>query len=398
MKTSGLDVHKDSIFCAIYNGKSYSEVKEFSTTTNSICELGKYLQSEEVKRVAMESTSTYWVPIWDILYEMGFELMLVNPYLIKQMPGRKSDSKDAQWIAKLLYQDMLSGSYVPPPIIQSLRTYSRRYNKLQEQRTQALTKMDRILVMCGIRISSCITNMGNKSPISIIEAIIQGETNPDNLVRLVYGNKKNKESGKLKECLTGNVKEHHRVELQIIKEEFDLYEKHILLCMSKMQEICDEHFKDDLENLITIPGISVISAMIIIAETGGDMSVFENSGKLTGWTGLRPRNDESAGKYKSTATTKGNKYLRTIMVQVAWGASRKKGSFFMDKFNKLAIRKSRKKALIAIARKILVVVWHVLDEKKTYNPNLVHIYDPVKVQAKIEYHNREIEKAKKFIV
>jgi hypothetical protein len=226
-KTCGLDVHKDTIFCAIYNGKSYSEVKEFSTTTNSIRELGNYLRTEGVKKAAMESTSTYWVPIWDILCEMEFDLLLVNANFIKQMPGRKSDVKDAQWIAKLLYQGMLSGSYVPPPIIQSLRTYSRQDTKLQQQRTGALTKMDRIMIMCGIRISSCVSNLGNKSPISIVEALIRGETNPDNLVKLVYGNKKNKESGKLKECLTGNVKEHHRIELEIIKEQFDLYEKHI---------------------------------------------------------------------------------------------------------------------------------------------------------------------------
>ena len=137
------------------------------------------------------------------------------------------------------------------------------------------------------------------------------------------------------------------------------------------------------------------------------MSAFENSGKFTGWTGLRPRNDESAGKFKSTATTKGNKHLRTIIVQIAWAASRTKGSFFMDKFTKLAIRKSRKKALVAIGRKMLVIIWHILSENTQYNPNLVHIYfilrtkykyDPVKVEHKIKYHEREIERAKKLIV
>ena len=128
------------------------------------------------------------------------------------------------------------------------------------------------------------------------------------------------------------------------------------------------------------------------------MSAFENSEKFTGWTGLRPRNDESAGKFKSTATTKGNKHLRAIIVQVAWAASRTKGSFFMDKFTKLAIRKSRKKALVAIGRKILVIMWHILSEKTQYNPCLVHIYDPVKVEHKIKYHEREIERAKKLIV
>ena len=127
------------------------------------------------------------------------------------------------------------------------------------------------------------------------------------------------------------------------------------------------------------------------------MSAFENSGKFTGWTGLRPRNDESAGKFKSTATTKGNKHLRAIIVQVGWGAARCKGSYFMDKFQKLAMRKSRKKALVAIGRKILVIIWHVLAEKTQYNPKLVHVYDPVKVENKIKYHEKEIEKAKKLI-
>ncbi|MDR0712917.1 MAG: IS110 family transposase [Bacteroidales bacterium] len=125
MKKSGLDVHKDTIFCAVYDGKSYSVVKEFSTTRVSIRELGSYLQSERVKKVAMESTSTYWVPVWDILWELGFDLKLVNPLHIKQMPGRKSDAKDAQWIAELLHKNMLRGSLVPGPLIQELRAYTR---------------------------------------------------------------------------------------------------------------------------------------------------------------------------------------------------------------------------------------------------------------------------------
>lgn len=398
MKTCGLDVHKDSIFCAIYDGKSYSVVKEFTTTTVSIRSLGEYLRLEKVKKVAMESTSTYWVPIWDILYEMEFDLKLVNSLHIKQMPGRKSDSKDAQWIAELLFKNMLRGSLVPSPLIQELRTYTREYRNLVNQRTRVLTQMDRVLVMCGIRLSSCISNIDSKSFMQIVEALIEGENSPEALVRLVYGNRKNKESGKLKECLTGNMKAHHRLKLMTCKQQFDLIEQQIALYLSEMQKLCEEHFTEEINNLTTIPGVSQISAMIIVAETGGDMSAFENSGKFTGWTGLRPRNDESAGKFKSTATTKGNKHLRAIIVQVGWAASRTKGSFFKDRFQKLAMRKSRKKALVAIGRKILVIIWHILSEKTQYNPNLVHIYDPVKVEHKIKYHEREIERAKKLIV
>jgi transposase len=359
--------------------------------------MGEYLRKEGVERIAMESTSTYWVPIWDILLEMGFELMLCNPFLIKQMPGRKSDVKDAQWIACLLHKGMLRGSMIPSPIIQELRTYSRKYTKLQEQKTRSLQKMDRIMVMCGYRIGSCMSNLGTKSVMNIVEALIDNKTDPDELVQLVYGNTANKKSGKLREALTGNMKEHFRQQLEWEKQEYDLFEKQTKQCIEQMKRISSEHYKDEIMFIKSILGVNDISAMIILAETGGDMSVFENSGKIAGWAGLRPRNDESAGKYKSTATTKGNKYLRSILVQVAWAASRIKNSWFKEKFNRLSIRKSRKKALVAIARKLLTVTWNVLRYKIPYNPDLVHVCDPVKVEAKIKYHKREMERMQKLL-
>jgi transposase len=396
MKTCGLDVHKDSIFCAIYDGKEYSKVNEYDTTTPKIRQMGEYLRTEGVSKVAMESTSTYWVPVWDVLLEMGFELMLVNPFLIKQMPGRKSDIKDAQWISCLLHRGMLRGSMIPTAEIQQLRTYSRKYTKLQEQKTRTLQKMDRIMVMCGFRIGSCMSSPGTKSVMNIVTALIKGESRPDELSKLVYGNTANKKSGKLREALTGNLKEHYRQQLEWEKEEYDLFEKQSEQCIIQMRRICKEHYSKEIELIKSIPGVSEISSMIIIAETGGDMSVFENSGKITGWAGLRPRNDESAGKYKSVATTKGNKYLRSVLVQVSWAASRMKNGWFKEKFNRIAIRKSRKKALIAIAGKLLTVTWNVLYYKAPYNPQMVHIYDPSKVEAKINYHQREIERMKKL--
>jgi transposase len=397
MKTCGLDVHKDTVFCAIYDGKEYSEVKEYDTTTPKIRQMGEYLRSEGVEKVAMESTSTYWVSVWDILLEMGFELMLVNPFLIKQMPGRKSDVKDAQWISCLLHKGMLRGSMIPSSLIQELRTFSRKYTKLQEQKVQSLQKMDRIMVKCGYRIGSCMSNLGTKSVMSIIIALIEGKTNPAELCKLVYGNTANKKSGKLLEALTGNMKEHYRQQLEWEKQEYDLFEKQTKQCLTQMRRICDEHYNEEMELIKSIPGVSEVSAMIIIAETGGDMSVFENSGKITGWAGLRPRNDESAGKYKSTATTKGNKYLRSILVQVSWAASRIKNSWFKEKFNRLAMRKSRKKALVAIARKILTITWNVLYHKTPYNPRLVYVYDPIKVKAKMNYHQCEMERMQKLL-
>jgi len=397
MKVSGLDVHKDSIFCAVYDGNDYSKVMEYETTIPKIRQMGEYLRSDGVTKVAMESTSTYWVPVWDVLLEMGFELMLVNPYLIKQMPGRKSDVKDAQWIACLLHKGMLRGSMIPSPTIQQLRTYSRKYTKLQEQKTRSLQKLDRIMVKCGFRIGSCMSNLATKSVMNIVTALIKGENRPDELCKLVYGNTENKKSGKLVEALTGNLKEHYRQQLAWEKEEYDLFEKQTEQCLVQMRRICNEHYKKEVELIKTIPGVSDISAMIIIAETGGDMSVFENSGKITGWAGLRPRNDESSDKIKSTAITKGNKYLRSVLVQISWAASRIKNGWYKEKFNRLAIRKSRKKALIAIARKLLTVTWNVLYYKTPYNPQLAHVYDPVKVEAKINYYQREMERMQKLL-
>lgn len=396
MKTAGLDVHKDSVFCALYDGKHHSEVKIFETFTSSIQKLGEHLKNEGVNRVVMESTSIYWIPVWNILSEMDFDLMLVNPFLIKQLPGRKSDVKDAQWIAQLLYKDMLRASFVPNELIVELRSYTRTYIKLKQKVTRSLIKMENILVQSSIRLSSLVTDIGGKSMINVIEALIQGETDPYNLSKLVYANRKSKENGKLIQALTGYIKPHHRLNLEIEKEEYDLLIKQTQRYLIEIERICTEFYDQQMKLLKTIPGISTISGAIIIAETGADMKTFENSGKLSGWVGLRPKNDESAGKYKSTAITKGNKYLKPILVQIAWAATRTKGSYFKEKFYRLAIRKSAKKALIAIGRKITVVIWHVLNDNKPYNPELVIIQEPTKLNAKIRYHRREIERIEKL--
>jgi len=396
MKTAGLDVHKDSIFCAVFDGKRYSDVEVFETFSTAISSLGDYLRAEGVNQVAMESTSIYWVPVWNILSEMGFDLILVNPFLIKQLLGRKSDVKDAQWIAQLLYKDMLRGSFVPSEQIQELRSYTRAHSKLQQRITRMLIKMDNILVQSGIRLGSLVSDIGGKSMLAVIDALIAGETDPKSLIKLVYANRKNKENGRLAAALTGCMKEHHRFNLRMAKAEHDLLVNQAGEYLEKIDSICLHRFSRQQSLLKTIPGVSRVSSAVIIAETGADMKVFENSGKLSGWIGLRPKNDESAGKYKSTAITKGNKYLKPILVQIAWAASRSKGSYFKEKFNRLSIRKSAKKALIAIARKISVVVWNILTDLKPYNPALQAIYEPRKLEAKIRYHQREMERIAKL--
>jgi transposase len=397
-RACGLDVHKNTIFCATYDGKKHGPVIEYTTLTTSIRAMGTALLSEEVEAIAMESTGMYWIPVWNILEDMGFQLILVNPFLIKQMPGRKSDVKDAQWIATLLHKGLLRSSLVPSKEIRELRTYSRRYVKLQQRQTSVLTDMERMLEMCSIRITSFVSNISGRSVMKVIEQIVHGETTPDILVESIHGRIVNAHTKQnIKESLTGFITEHHRFMLELSLQEYSLLVSQSNKCLMKMEELCNEHYKNEMKLLLTIPGISDISAMIVLAETGADMKAFENSGKFSGWTGLRPRNDESAGKYKSTATTKGNRFLRAILVQIAWAASRTKGTYFKEKFSRLAMRKSRKKALIAIARKVGVLIWNVLYYEQAYNPEKLIVYEPGKLHAKILYHQKEYDRLQKLI-
>ena len=397
-KTSGLDVHKDTVFCGIFDGKAHREVKEFSTLTCSIFELGKYLKSEGVVEVALESTGMYWIPVWNILEEMGFKLILVNPFLIKQMPGRKSDVKDAQWIATLLHKGLVRSSLIPCQEIRELRVYSRKYVKLIQRQTSTLQELGRTLEICGIRLTSLVSNISSNSVLKVIRLIIAGETDPETLARCVHGRIVNKHKReKVVESLRGYITRQHRFQLEMALEEYELLCRQSDKCLEEMEKLCKQHYSTELTLLQTIPGISLIAAMIVIAETGADMKAFENSGKFTGWTGLRPRNDESAGKYKSTKTTKGNRYLRSILVQIAWAASRTKGSFFKEKYTRICLRKNQRKALIAIARKIGVVIWNVLYYQEPYNPQRLIVYETGKVQAKMNYHQKELERLEKLM-
>ncbi|MEI8006873.1 MAG: IS110 family transposase [Bacteroidota bacterium] len=396
-RVCGLDVHKDSIFCATYQGKKYGPVLEYTTLTPSIMAMGQDLRSEGVETIAMESTGMYWVPVWNILEDMGFTLILVNPYLIKQMPGRKSDVKDAQWIATLLYKGLLRGSLIPCKEIRELRTYSRKYIKLQQRQTSVLQDMERTLEICSIRVISFVSNISGRSVLNVIRQIVQGETSPEVLLDSIHGRIVNTHSKKtIKESLTGFITEHHRFILELSLQEYEQLLKQSDQCLAKMYELCNVHYNKELQLLLSIPGVSDISAMIVLAETGSDMNAFENSGKFSGWTGLRPRNDESAGKYKSTATTKGNRYLKAVLVQIAWAASRVKESYFKEKFNRLAMKKAKKKALIAIARKIGVVVWNILYYDQPYDPLKLPAYDPEIILAKLAYHQRESERLEKL--
>ena len=390
--TCGLDVHKETIFCALYQEGKKSEVMQYAAFTSELVQMAQMLKDHGVKQIAMESTGIYWVPVWNVLEKEGFELLLVNPYLIKQMPGRKSDVKDSQWIAQLLYKGMLKASIVPCDRIRELRCYSREYVKLQSYLTRVTQKMERILETANIRICSLVSKNNSKTVIEIIKSIIAGEQSIDDLLPLVHGRILNAKGEEVKKALEGFIKSEHQFTLSLAMQQYELYTLQCQQVEAKMKSLCDTHYKEEKALLESIPGIQAQAAMQIIAETGADMSVFENSSKLTSWVGLRPRNDESAGKIKSKATTKGNSYLRRIMVQVAWAASRTKGSHCKEKYQQLAARKSPKKALIALARKQLTVVWNVLQYKQVYDPTKQPAVSTERLEQRMKYHQKQLEK------
>ena len=267
------------------------------------------------------------------------------------------------------------------------------YHGVQRSRNGTADLLKGIAVLLSIRITSFVSNISGKSVYNVIQQIVQGETSAEELLKSVHGrivNTHKKE--KITESLTGFITEHHRFILELSLQEYEMLINQSKQCLLKMEELCREYYPEQLKLLMTIPGISNISAMIVIAETGADMKAFENSGKFSGWTGLRPRNDESAGKFKSTATLKGNRFLRATLVQVAWASTCIKGSYFKEKFGRLAMRKSRKKALIAIARKLGVLIWNVLYFKQVYDPSRLIVYDPGKLQAKMQYHQKEVNR------
>lgn len=367
-KVCGLDIHKDSVFmCILFeNGEKIEE--KFGVLTPELDRLRETLINQGVGVIAMESTSIYWMPIWRILCS-DFELKLVNPYFIKQLPGRKSDIRDAHWIALVLMKDLIKGSFVPDHTVQELRLLGRRIFYLNRNLQRSQQNIDLILQRCNIRISNYVSDLFGKCMQSVLQALVQGEKSPQRLCSLLHKMTINKHGTQtLQDALSGAMSETERMLLSQSLEETRAYMKDVESCKKMMEEICREYYQTEMEHLQTIPGVQKYSAMIILAEIGADMKMFLTASALVGWAGLKPRNDESAGKIKGRKILHGNKYLRMILIQCAWAAGRTKGSLFEKRFNYLSRRMNKNKALIANARKILVYIWNILDKNQPYLP------------------------------
>ena len=364
----GLDVHKDSVYLCILSSTGEIVEKVFGVLTFQLAKMRDLMLKHHVQEVGMESTSVYWIPIWRIL-EPRFKLKLVNPYFIKQLPGHKSDVKDAQWIAECMLKELVRGSFVPPERIQQLRQYDRRIFDLDDEINRKLSKLDAALQRCNIRLSNYVSNTDSKSYKEVVARISEGITDPKVLVEEIHGRIINRHGRKtIIAALTGVITQADSDMMRQIREEIDIAERHKQECLDKMQEICEKEYSDQLRNLQTIPGVKLRAATSLIAEIGIDMSHFETANHLASWSGLKPRNDESNKVIKSKRITHGNRYLRRTIIECSWAASRTQGCFFSRfSYHQTQVRKKTKmKVQVAISRKLLICAWHILSKNVPY--------------------------------
>jgi transposase len=361
-RCAGLDVHSDSVVvCArlTVRTKVSHEVRRFSTTTRDLLELGDWLAAQGITHVAMEATGVYWKPIWHIL-EGRFELVLANAAHIRNVPGRKSDVNDAVWVSDLLAHGLIRASFVPPAQIQDVRDLTRTRTQLVREIAQHTQRIQKTLENANIKLTSVISDIVGTSGRRILKAMIAGETNPAKLAEL--GSTRLKcPRAELIAALDGRVTAHHRFLIAHHLGLVEDLERHIALFDARIDELLTPS-GDAIARLITIPGVSTVSAQVILAEIGTDMTRFPTAGHLLSWAGLVPRLDESAGKRRSTRVRKGAPWLKPVLVQCAWGAARTKGTYYQAQFFRLKARRGPKKAAIAVAASLLTAVYHMLKD------------------------------------
>jgi transposase len=364
---AGLDVHKRTVVATVRRvdpvGKVSKTTKTFATMTRDLLDLSDWLTSQGVTIVAMESTGSYWKPVFNIL-EPSFPVVLVNAHHIKQVPGRKTDVKDSEWIAQLLQHGLLRPSFIPPRPTRELRDLTRQRTQLIGEKTAVANRIQKVLEDANIKLGSVASNVLGVSGRDMIEAVIRGEYDPVKVAELARRRLRSK-IPQLQQALRGAVTEHHRFLLRSLMDHLS----HLERLIGRYDERIDEAlrpFAEEVQRLLTIPGVALRVAEVVLAEVGLDMSRFPTAGHLSSWAGLASGNHESAGKRRTGRTTPGNRWLKTALVQAAWAAYRAKGTHLARKFRRIAGSRGPKRAAVAIAHTILVIIYHLLKERVNY--------------------------------
>jgi transposase len=423
-RVAGLDVHKKTVVGTrmriTEEERVEWETETFGTTTPELLQLHDWLLEWECTHVAMESTGDYWKPVYNVL-EDTFEVLVVNAGHVKHVPGRKTDVTDSEWLAELMTHGLLKASFVPSKPQRALRELTRYRTKLVEERTRTVNRVQKLLEGANIKLSSVATDIMGVSARLMLAEIVAGQTDPELMADLARGRLRNK-IPQLEQALTGIVGEHHRFLLAKQLTHIDFLQQQIAdisaeiarqmeamppLSLSSGPNADTETTAEPTPTgetedpltwveavalLDTIPGVNKRVAEVMLAEMGLNMGQFPTADHLSSWAGLASGNNKSAGKHYSRRTTKGNQALSSIMVQAGWSAVRTKGTFLKARYHRLAARRGKQRAIVAIARSMLVSAWHMLTKREPYRELGGDYFDQRKKEAKVSYLTRQLEK------
>ncbi len=367
---AGLDVHKKFVsVCRLTvdkQGHVAKELRQYATMTADLEAMADWLAEGGVTHVAMESTGVYWQPINNIL-EGRFEVFLVNAQAVKRMPGRKTDLKDAEWLATLMQHGLLQRSFIPDRQQRALRELARYRQSLVEERGRFANRLQKVLEDTNIKLSSVATDMQGVSAQAIIRALVKGEADPSVLAGMAKGRMRKKQ-GELARALVGKLSNHHRFMLSDLLDQLDFLDQQIVKTEGRIEEQLAQMplFQPAVILLDTLPGVDRQLAIVIVAEIGIDMSRFPSDRHITAWAGVAPGNNETGGKQRSGKARKGNRYLRRALVLAAWGAVRSKRNYLRSQYYRLAARRGKPRAAMAVGRTILQAAYHMLLRGEPY--------------------------------
>jgi transposase len=390
LRGCGIDVHEKTVVATIDGEGIVRETMTFDTYTSSLNSLRDWLQKHSITDVAMESTGVYWKPVFNIL-EQHFKVTLVNARHLKNVPGRKTDKKDSQWICKLLLAGLLKASFIPEERIRDLRDLNRYSTKLTQEMAAEKNRIQKILEDANIKLSSVVNDTSGTVATKLIEGLMAGRTDLEALIAECYHGKMKASKAELLKAITGRMTGHHRFMLTQIKHHMAYLKSQIEVLQAEIDRLLEQD-QQSVALLTTIPGVNKLTAVKLLAETGTRVEeTFGSTKRLAKWAGICPANNESGGKKLSGRTSHGNKYLKSLLVEAAWAATRTKGTYLRAKYDSMAARKGRKKALLIIGHKILNAVYIILTTKQSYNAYSVEEFEKQRSQTRIRHLKNELK-------
>ncbi len=387
----GIDVHQKLVVATISGEGLKKETREFGTFTRSLTELKDWLLDNGVTHVAMESTGVYWKPVYHVLEHTSIKVWIVNARHIKYVPGHKTDKRDSAWICKLLLAGLLKPSYIPPRELRELRDLTRYRTKLIQQAASEKNRINRVLEDCNIKLSSVVSSTHGAVATKLIDKLCEGRTITMDDIDAVYHKRLEASKEELYEACQGLMGEHHVYFLEMIRKNIATTEASIEDLNARIREMLSV-YDNVLENLRAIPGLSKKTVEDLVAEIGLDMGAFPTEKHLASWAGMCPGNNESAGKKKSGKTTHGNKQVKSVLAEAAWAATRTKNTFYSARYHRLAARRGKKRALIAVGHSILKSVYHVLGGEEAYRELGATYVDERTEKRRRAYLKKELEK------